>query len=120
MRDHEVIGVNVFLRKLTRFLRKKGLAGAPYASCVCSACEHTTRRNSLLVPKTALVTQGTKELSTFCAFLLTYIYFIVSYITQIIQKAYSTSIISLMRYLCMTFLYSRKSDVNHLSKRLNE
>ena len=25
-----------------------------------------------------------------------------------------------MRYLCMTFLYSRKSDVNHLSKRLNE
>ena len=36
MRDHEVIGVNVFLRKLTRFLRKKGLTGAPYASCVCS------------------------------------------------------------------------------------
>ena len=74
-KDHEVIDVNVFLCKLTRFFRKKGLTGAPYASCVCSACEHTTRRNSLLVPKTALVTQGTKELSTFCAFLLTYIYF---------------------------------------------
>ena len=74
-KDHEVIGVNVFLCKLTRFLRKKGLTDAPYASCVCRAYEHTTRRNSLLVLKTALVTQGTKELSTFCAFLVTYIYF---------------------------------------------
>ena len=120
-KDHEVIGVNVFLCKLTRFLRKKGLTGAPYASCVRSACERTTRRNSLLVLKTALVTQGTKELSTFAFFFCLHIYiFIITYITQTIQKAYSTFIISLMRYLCMTFLYSRKSEVNHLSKRLNE